>query len=150
MGGDEPRPGVDPDKEEGHVRPMEELMMVQLCERDATHTTRIGRDMDAMMAKQLVDFLRRNQDVFAFSPSDLVGIDSSLAVHRLNVKPGTKPVKQKMRHLGAEKDRIIHEEVLKLLSAGQIREIRFPTWLSIAVLVKKEWASGGCVSNLEA
>ncbi|XP_012850831.1 PREDICTED: uncharacterized protein LOC105970542 [Erythranthe guttata] len=98
-------------------------MTVQLCERDATHTTRIGRDMDATMAKKLVDFLRCNQDVFAFSPSDLVGMDSCLAVHRLNVKLRTKPVKQKMRHFGAQKDRIIHEEVQKLLSAGQICEI---------------------------
>ncbi|XP_012838229.1 PREDICTED: uncharacterized protein LOC105958770 [Erythranthe guttata] len=134
---DEPRPKIDPEKEDGHVRPMEELMTVQLCEKDASRTTRIGRDMDPTMAEQLIEFLRNNLDVFAFSPKDLVGIDSRLAVHKLNVKTGTKPVKQKKRHFGAEKDRIIHEEVQKLLLAGQIREIRFPTWLSNAVLVKK-------------
>ncbi|XP_012837505.1 PREDICTED: uncharacterized protein LOC105958047 [Erythranthe guttata] len=137
QGKEDRMPKVDPAKEEAHVKPMEELMVIQLCEKDASRTTRIGGGLDADMSRQLVEFLRQNQDVFAFTPPDLGSIDEQLVVHRLNVKQNAKPVKQKRRHFGAEKDKIIQEEVRKLLAAGQIREIRFPTWLSNAVLVKK-------------
>ncbi|XP_012836532.1 PREDICTED: uncharacterized protein LOC105957150 [Erythranthe guttata] len=137
QGKEDRMPEVDPAKEEAHVKPMEELMVVQLCEKDASRTTRIGGGLDTDMSRQLVEFLRQNQDVFAFTPADLGSIDEQLVVHRLNVKQNAKPVKQKRRHFGAEKDKIIQEEVRKLLAAGQIREIRFPSWLSNAVLVKK-------------
>ncbi|XP_012846942.1 PREDICTED: uncharacterized protein LOC105966912 [Erythranthe guttata] len=137
QGKEDRMPEVDPAKEEAHVKPMEELMVVQLCKKDASRTTRIGGGLDTDMSRQLVEFLRQNQDVFAFTPADLGSIDEQLVVHRLNVKQNAKPVKQKRRHFGAEKDKIIQEEVRKLLAAGQIREIRFPTWLSNAVLVKK-------------
>ncbi|KAL0451446.1 UNVERIFIED_CONTAM: Pro-Pol polyprotein [Sesamum latifolium] len=47
------------------------------------------------------------------------------------------PVKQKKRHFGPEKDKIIQGEVNKLLTAGHIRETQFPKWLSNVVLVPK-------------
>lgn len=46
-------------------------------------------------------------------------------------------MKQKKRHLGLEKDRIIEEQVQALLKSGQIREVHFLTWLSNVVLVPK-------------
>lgn len=60
-----------------------------------------------------------------------------MAIHSLNINPNAKPVKQKRRHFGVEKDRIIEKVVRKLLEAGHICRIRYPTWLSNAVLVKK-------------
>lgn len=54
----------------------------------------------------------------------------------MNISPDAKPVKQKRRHFGVEKHRIIEKEVKKLLEAGHIRKIQFPLWLSNAVLVK--------------
>ncbi|XP_012833285.1 PREDICTED: uncharacterized protein LOC105954155 [Erythranthe guttata] len=134
----EKRPREDSDEErEGHIQPMEELRVVHLSESDPTRVTKIGTRMDSETAERLISFLRDHQDVFAWSPRDLIGIDPTIAIHRLNVKPDAGPVKQKRRHFGAEKDRIIGEEVKKLLEAGHIKEVRFPTWLSNAVLVRK-------------
>lgn len=65
------------------------------------------------------------------------GIDPEVATDKLNVLPNAKPVKQKQRHFGAEKDAIIEQEVQRLLKAGYIREILYPEWLSNAILVKK-------------
>lgn len=42
--------------------------------------------------------LRINVDLFAWKPEDMVGIDPEMAVHKLNIKPNAKPVKQKMRN----------------------------------------------------
>ncbi|XP_073035264.1 uncharacterized protein [Primulina eburnea] len=60
-----------------------------------------------------------------------------IAEHQLNILPGSHPVKQKKRHFGPEKDKVIDEQVKELLKAGHIREIQFPSWLSNVVLVPK-------------
>ncbi|KAL0367121.1 UNVERIFIED_CONTAM: hypothetical protein Sradi_3602200 [Sesamum radiatum] len=57
--------------------------------------------------------------------------------HHLNIDPSYKPVKQKKRHFGLEKDKIIQAEVSKLMAAGHIKKIQFPEWLSNVVLVLK-------------
>ncbi|PKA54744.1 RNA-directed DNA polymerase like [Apostasia shenzhenica] len=65
------------------------------------------------------------------------GIDRAVAEHRLSLKPGVTPVRQKKRNFGGEKQRAIWEEVEKLLAAGFIREITYPSWLANVVVVKK-------------
>ncbi|KAL0345656.1 UNVERIFIED_CONTAM: Transposon Ty3-G Gag-Pol polyprotein [Sesamum radiatum] len=54
-----------------------------------------------------------------------------------HIDPGIKPVKQKKRHFGVEKDKVIQAEVDKLMAAGHIEEVQFPEWLSNVVLVHK-------------
>ncbi|KAL0446594.1 UNVERIFIED_CONTAM: hypothetical protein Slati_1787300 [Sesamum latifolium] len=71
------------------------------------------------------------------APQDLEGIDPQVITHHLNIDPNCKPVKQKKRHFGPEKDKIIQAEVNKLMAAGHIEEIQFPEWLSNVVLVPK-------------
>ena len=88
----------------------------------------------------LVTFLRKNQDIFAWTHEDMPGIDPSVIVHRLNVNPSHPPVRQKKRVFAPERDRAIAQEVRKLLEAGFIREVYYPEWLANVVMVKK--ASG--------
>ncbi|XP_075492529.1 uncharacterized protein LOC142530589 [Primulina tabacum] len=71
------------------------------------------------------------------STRELVGISPEVAEHKLNILPGSRPVKQKKRHFGPEKDKFIEEQVGELLRASHIRELQFPTWLSNVVLVPK-------------
>ncbi|XP_075504382.1 uncharacterized protein LOC142541807 [Primulina tabacum] len=68
---------------------------------------------------------------------ELAGISPKVAEHKLNIIPGSRPVKQKKRHFGPEKDKIIDEQVKEMLKPGHIREVQFPTWLSNVVLVPK-------------
>ena len=65
------------------------------------------------------------------------GIDPIIITHRLNVSPSFKPVKQKRRSLPPERQKVINEEVDKLLQAGVIREVEYPEWLANVMLVKK-------------
>ncbi|KAL0406538.1 UNVERIFIED_CONTAM: hypothetical protein Slati_3967700 [Sesamum latifolium] len=58
--------------------------------------------------------------MFAWSPSHFQGIDPEIIVHRLNVDPQVKPIKQKKRTFGVERNKIIEEEVNKLLEAGYV------------------------------
>ena len=41
----------------------------------------------------LASFLMMNQDVFAWSHDDMLGIDPSVIVHRLNVNLATSPIR---------------------------------------------------------
>ena len=85
----------------------------------------------------LASFLMMNQDMFAWSHDDMLGIDPLVIVHRLNVNLATSPIRQKKRVFTPERDKAIFEEVRKLLEAGFIREVYYPDWLANVVIVKK-------------
>jgi hypothetical protein len=76
--------------------------------------------------------------MFAWKPSDMKGIPRVVAEHKLNIKPGSKPVKQRLRCFNDAKCKAISEEVMKLLGAGFIREVFHPKWLANPILVKKK------------
>ncbi|KAL2252699.1 UNVERIFIED_CONTAM: hypothetical protein Sindi_0064600 [Sesamum indicum] len=114
----EPRP-----YEAEHLKPNNEYKAVQLEPDEPDKTTRIGASMgNGEMA--MVEFLRRNVDMFAWSPSDFTGIDPEIIVHRLNVDPAARPVQQRKRSFGSDKNEIIRQEVDKLLKAGYVSEIQ--------------------------
>jgi hypothetical protein len=66
------------------------------------------------------------------------GILREVAEHKLNIKSGSKPVKQHLHRFNDEKCKAIGEEINKLLSEGFIREVFQPEWLANPVLVKKK------------
>jgi hypothetical protein len=66
------------------------------------------------------------------------GIPREVAEHKLNIKSGSKLVKQCLRRFNDEKCKAIGEEILKLLISGFIREVFHPEWLANPVLVKKK------------
>ena len=86
----------------------------------------------------LVDFLRANADIFAWSPSDMPGIPREVAEHTLDIWAGSRLMKQRLCRFDKEKRRTIGEEVQKLLVARFIKEVSHPEWLANPVLVKKK------------
>jgi hypothetical protein len=86
----------------------------------------------------LVDFLRVNTEVFAWSPSDMLGIPRDVAEHSLDIRAGARPVKQPLRRFDEEKHRAIGEEIHKLMDAGFIKEVFHPEWVANPVLVRKK------------
>ena len=64
--------------------------------------------------QDLVQFLRKSTNIFAWSHEDMLRIDLSVITHRLNVHPSSKPVHQKKRVFASERDNVIKEEVQKL------------------------------------
>jgi len=119
------------------AEPTEVLEDVPLEEGNPEKFTRIGTSMKEETKQELVQFLRENVDVFAWSHEDMPGIDPSIITHRLNVYPSSKPVRQKKRVFAPERDNAIKEEVQKLTTAQFIREVYYPDWLANVVMVKK-------------
>ena len=69
------------------AEPVEELEEVMLDESRPGRTTRMGTLASPTVRQDLANFLKRNQDVFAWSHEDMPGIDPSVIVHRLHVNP---------------------------------------------------------------
>ena len=87
------------------------------------------------MKESIIQFLKDNKDVFAWSHKDMPGIDPSIISHKLNVNSSFHPVKQKRKVFALKRNDVIMEEVDKLLAANFIREVFYPDWL--ANMVKK-------------
>ena len=59
----------------------------------------------------LVDFLRMNADMFAWSPSNMPSIPREVAEHALDIRAGSRPMRQRLRRFNEEKRRAIDEEI---------------------------------------
>ena len=74
---------------------------------------------------------------FAWSASDMPGIDPDFLCHHLSMDNTVRLVRQRRRKFNEERQLVVREETQKLLKAGHIREIQYPEWLANVVLVKK-------------
>jgi hypothetical protein len=82
--------------------------------------------------------LDMNNNVFAWSTSDLKGVSREEIEEKLQVNPNVKPMKQKLRKMLEEKIEAVKAEVQCLLDVGFIREVRYPKWLANVVMVHKK------------
>ena len=80
------------EKEEDKV---EALKTVELVKGEVTKMTKIGTTLSSKMKTRLVQFLKENLDVFAWSHKDMPGISPRVIEHKLKVNPEKKLVQQK-------------------------------------------------------
>ncbi|GJU65227.1 reverse transcriptase domain-containing protein [Tanacetum coccineum] len=57
----------------------------------------IGGTLSAKGRTELCALLKRDLDIFAWQPSDMTGVPRSIAEHKLNIRKGYSPVRQKKR-----------------------------------------------------
>ena len=120
----------------------ESFKSIPLDIEDPSRKVRIGTELETATETMLITFLRERASTFAWSTDDLVGIDPSVAEHRLNIFPNTRPIRQKRRIHGEEKDKAIAKEVLRLLMAGHIVELFYAECLCNVVMVIKSTENG--------
>lgn len=68
----------------------------------------------------------------------MLGINQSVAAHKLNILPNVQLVKQKVRRIHSDRQKVIQTEVDKLLAVGFIREVTYLNWLANVVVVPKK------------
>jgi hypothetical protein len=66
----------------------------------------IGTEASQEEQTKLLSFLDKNNDVFAWSTLDLVGVSRDVIEHRLQVSPSARPKKQKLHKMAEEKVKI--------------------------------------------
>ena len=82
---------------------VEALETVSLVEDGTTKTTRIRTTLSPEMRTRLIEFLKENIDVFAWSHEDMPGISPKI-IQNLNMDPERKPVQQRRRAFALERD----------------------------------------------
>ena len=88
--------------------------------------------------EQLRLALLSNIDVFAWSHSDMVGINPMMDSHKLNIISMAKPVRHKVRCFHLDRYRVIQTEVDNLIRSGFIKEAKYPEWLANVMVVPKK------------
>jgi hypothetical protein len=71
----------------------------------------IGAETGQQEQAELLAFLNKNSDIFAWSTSNLVGVNRDIIEHRLHMNPGDKPKKQKLHKMSEEKIKVVKVEV---------------------------------------
>ena len=61
-------------------------------EGDPSKTTKVEEELNPSLKDEMVKFLKKNLDVFAWSHEDMLRIDGNVIEHCLNVDPTKKPV----------------------------------------------------------
>nr|GEV80962.1 reverse transcriptase domain-containing protein [Tanacetum cinerariifolium] len=75
-------------------------------------------------------------------PAYMTGVSRHIAEHRLNIHKGCLPFRQKKRGQALKRNKVIYEEVEKLVGTGIMKEVHYHSWLSNPEMVKKH--EGGC------
>ena len=98
----------------------------------------VGAQLPLQEKEELVEFLKRNIDVFAWDAYDALGIDPAFICHHFNINLSITPKKQPPRCPSREHADAIREKVMKLKRAGAIKEVFYPEWLANTVVIKKK------------
>jgi hypothetical protein len=97
-----------------------ETKRVPLDLRVPDKTIMISQDLSPSEETELLLFLDKNNNVFAWQTSDLMGVSRSIIEHRLQVNPSAKAKKQEHDNMSNEKVAVAKSEVQRLLDIGFI------------------------------
>ncbi|GJZ06229.1 hypothetical protein Tco_0540022 [Tanacetum coccineum] len=98
----------------------------------------IGKNLSPVGSAQFKSLLKKNKDIFAWESSDMIGVPRRIIKNALNANPSITPVSQKRRVFSLENIQVVTQEVVEWLKADIVRPVRYLTWISNPVLVKKE------------
>ena len=115
----------------------EDLMKITI-EDDPEKFFQVGSQLPQQEREELVEFLKRNINVFAWNTYEAPGVDPYFICHHLNVNPLVIPKKQLPRRPSKEHAEAVRQEVMKLKQAGAIKEVFYPEWLVNTVVVNKK------------
>jgi len=87
-------------------------------------TFKVGRLLSQEEQEEVARVISRHLNAFAWSASDMPGIDPDFLCHHLSMDATVRLVCQRRRKFNEERQLVVREETQKLLSAGHIREIQ--------------------------
>ena len=101
-------------------QPVEELEAVHLHESDPEKLVYVGTQLPELLKNEMVECLKANADVFAWTPDDMPRIDPDVISHQLNVDPQFRLVRQKKWNIAPDRLSALEEEIDKLLKSSFI------------------------------
>ena len=114
-----------------------DLEIFAICD-DPKKIFQVGAQLPPQEKGELVEFLKKNIDVFAWNAYKAPRVNPSFICHHLNVNISITPKKQPPRRSSKEHFDAVKDEVAKLKQARAIKEVFYPKWLANTVVVKKK------------
>lgn len=108
------------------LEPTKHTMEVPLDISRPNRVIKVELELLEKEREQLVNLLTENTNIFAWSPADMPRIDRGVAHHYQNIGPQARSVKQKPRKLAPNRQRVVNDEVERLLAVGFIVEAKYP------------------------
>ncbi len=102
-------------------------MKYQLLASNQENYFLLGASLPPEQRDGLIALLLEYIGVFTWSPYEALSVDPAFACHSLNVDPLSRPVIQKGCWTSPLHEEAICEEVNRLIEAGAIKEILYPT-----------------------
>ena len=97
-----------------------------VIDNDSEKFFQVGVQLPPQEKQELIEFLRKNVDVFAWNTYEALGIDPDFICHHLNVNPAITPRKQPPRRSSKDHYEAVKDEVTKLKQAGAIKKYFIP------------------------
>ena len=73
----------------------------------------VGSQLPPQEKEELIEFLRKNMDVFVWNAYEASGVDPKFICHHLNVNPSITPKKQPPRRSSKNHSDAVKDEVMK-------------------------------------
>ena len=86
----------------------------------------MGVQLPPWEKEELITFLRKILDVFAWCAYETFGLDPNFICHHSNVNSSVIPNKQPPRRSSKEYFEAVKDEVIKLKRAREIKEVFYP------------------------
>ena len=115
---------VLPDNGSTEEAKCEDLVKVVIGD-DPEKLFQVGSQLPPQEREKLIEFLRKNVDVFAWNAYEVPGVNPNFICHYLNVIPSVTPKKQPLRRSSRDHLDAVKDEVTKLKQAGAIKEVFF-------------------------
>ncbi|XP_058763854.1 uncharacterized protein LOC131637289 [Vicia villosa] len=116
----------------------EAIEIINLGNEAEPKEIKIGATLEESVKQRLIKLLHEHKDIFAWSYRDMPGLDTDIVVHKLPLKEGCSPVRQKLRRTRPDMADKIREEVLKQFDAGFLAVADYPPWIANIVPVPKK------------
>jgi hypothetical protein len=117
------------------VDPFEEI---DIGDGKTPRPTFVNKTLETDLRNEMIGLLKEYLDCFSWNYTEMPGLNREIVEHRLPIKSGFRPFKQKARTFHPDLLPRIKDEIHRLLEADFIRPCRYAEWVSNIVLVEKK------------
>jgi hypothetical protein len=117
------------------VDPLEEI---DIGDGKTPRPTFVNKTLETNPRDEMISLLKEYADFFAWNYTEMPGLSREIVEHRLPIKSGFRPFKQKAITFRPDLLPRIKDEIRRLLEANFIRPCRYAEWVSNIVSVEKK------------
>jgi hypothetical protein len=114
------------------------LEEIDIGEGKTPRPTFVNKTLETDPRKEMIGLLKEYSDCFAWNYTEMSGLSREIVEHRLPIKFGFRPFKQKARTFCPDLLPQVKDKIHRLLEANVIKPCRYAEWVSNIVPVEKE------------